>query len=324
MKKISGILSFILSCALMTGTIAWGATDWPNDRITLLCGLSAGGSSDLGSRYLADALGKELGVPVIVENLTGSGSWIAWNRLLHNTKRDGNTFAFVNHNVVFGEYDQDNPREDGLDDFELLLGQAVEYTNFLVNAKENRFNNLKEFVAYAQKNVVLTAAQGTGITDGDASLIEAMRKYLGCKIDIVPTDGGSESMAMLLAGDIDFYLQNTGSAARALADKTVKDYAIFAPTRSTMLPDVPTAKELGITDLVAGVVRGFAYPKGVDPEIVSKMKEAMERAMTRADYLKNMRSLNIEPVLMKDSEFYNMLSSQLDSRLAIWGLQKKK
>ena len=70
-----------------TSVVADGT--WPDKPITILCGYSAGGSSDLGCRYVAEALRKELGVPVVVENVPGSGSWLAWNQLLNNTEPDG-------------------------------------------------------------------------------------------------------------------------------------------------------------------------------------------------------------------------------------------
>lgn len=66
------------------------SSEWPSKAITLLCGYSAGGSSDLGCRYLAEALQTELGVPVIVENVPGSGSWLCWNQLLHTTAATNN------------------------------------------------------------------------------------------------------------------------------------------------------------------------------------------------------------------------------------------
>ncbi len=117
----------------------------------------------MGSRYLADALGKELGVAVIVENVTGSGSWIAWNRLLHNSELDGNTFAFVNHNVVFGEYDDVNPREDGLDDFELLLGQVVEYTNLLIIPMRRGLRTLLPLSRMRRKTKFLRPPRAPGL-----------------------------------------------------------------------------------------------------------------------------------------------------------------
>ena len=97
---------------------------WPDKPITILCGYSAGGSSDLGCRYVAEALKKELGVPVIVENLPGSGSWLAWNQLLNNTEPDGYTMALVNLSALFGHYDETNPRETTIDDFELLANHV--------------------------------------------------------------------------------------------------------------------------------------------------------------------------------------------------------
>ena len=65
------------STADASSTASQSDGSWPSKPITLLCGYSAGGSSDLGCRYLAEALKNDLGVPVIVENVPGSGSWLA-------------------------------------------------------------------------------------------------------------------------------------------------------------------------------------------------------------------------------------------------------
>ena len=299
-----------------------GGVDWPNDNITLLCGLSAGGSSDLGARVMADGLSQELGVAVTVENVTGGGSWIAWNQLLHNTDPDGNTFAFINQNVVFGQYDDVNPREDGLDDFELLMGQLVDWSCIMVRDDEDRFTDFASFVEYAQNNDMMTSCTATGITDGDATLIEVLRQELGCNITIVPTDGGTEAMSMLLAGDIDFFLNNACTAARSLEDG-YGVLCVFADERSEALPDVPTAKESGLLDYTSGVVRGFAYPKGVDPQITEKMLDAMRNVMNSDSYQEAMANLDLIPTPMEPDELYEMLDSQLDDRLAVYGLERK-
>lgn len=299
-----------------------GEVDWPKNNITLLCGLSAGGSSDLGARLVADGLSKELGVAVTVENVTGGGSWIAWNQLLHNTEPDGDTFAFINHNVVFGQYDDVNPREDGLDDFELLMGQLIDYSCIMVRADDDRFNSFADFVELAKSTDLMTSCTGTGITDGDATVIEVMRKELGCNITIVPTDGGTEALSMLLAGDIDFYMNNAMTAARSLEDG-YKVVCVFSGERVEALPDVPTAKESGLLDYENFVVRGFAYPKGVDPAIVEKMTAAMRNVMNSGDYKSAMENLSLIPVTMEPDELYEKLNSQLDTRLEVYGLQRK-
>ncbi len=299
-----------------------GDTAWPKNNITLLCGLSAGGSSDLGARLVAEGLSKELGVSVTVENVTGGGSWIAWNQLLHNTEPDGDTFAFINQNVVFGQYDDVNPREDGLDDFELLMGQLIDYSCIMVRADDDRFNDLNDFVELARSTDLMTSCTGTGITDGDATVIEVMRKELGCNITIVPTDGGTEALSMLLAGDIDFYMNNAMTAARSLEDG-YKVICVFADERVESLPDVPTAKESGLLDYENYVVRGFAYPKGVDPAIVEKMTNAMRNVLNSDDYKQSMENLALIPVNMEPDELYEKLNAQLDTRLDVYGLERK-
>lgn len=306
--------------ASASNTVADNSVNWPNGPITLMIGLSAGGGSDLGCRVFADALSKELGVTVTVENITGGGSWIMWNQLLHNTEPDGNTLGFVNHNIVFGEYDDVNPREDGIDDFDLLCGQLVDYGCVLVRADDDRFNSFEDFVAYARDNDLMTSCTTTGITDGDATCIEAMRKYLDMNITIVPTDGGSDAMTMLLAGDIDFYMNNVSSGVR-LAEDGIKMLAQMAPERTSQSPDVPTAKECGF-DYSYCSIRGYAYPQNVPEEIRTKMVDAMMAAMERDDYKQAMDTLSQVPTPMNDQEFYDTLMGQLEGRLAVYGLEK--
>ena len=77
--------------------------EWPAETITLVCPFSAGGGTDIGARNMATALGKELGVNVVVENQTGSGGWIAWTDLITGDYDDGYTVGLINHNYAMGE-----------------------------------------------------------------------------------------------------------------------------------------------------------------------------------------------------------------------------
>ena len=132
--------------------------EWPSKAITLLCGYSAGGSSDLGCRYVAEALKKDLGVPVVVENVPGSGSWLAWNQLLQNTDPDGYTFALVNLSAMYGHYDETNPRETTIDDFELLANHVIDYQVLAIRNDETRFTDYASLVEYAKTNPLILAS----------------------------------------------------------------------------------------------------------------------------------------------------------------------
>lgn len=294
---------------------------WPSKTITLLCGYSAGGSSDLGCRYLADALGKELGTTVIVENVPGSGSWLAWNQLLQNTSADGYTFALVNLSAMYGHYDETNPRETTIDDFQLLANHVIDYQCIAIRADETRFSDYASLVEYSKTNGLVMAAASTGITSGDATIAKMMEKEYGSKITVIPVDGAGDAETMFLAGEVDFLVGNVGDMMDAEANG-YKVVVVYGDERSDFLPDVPTSKELGLDDYVSFSARGYAYMPGVDQAIVDRMTEALTKAFDDPDYQKNMAAMGAELGLYTGDEYKQMLLDQLDTRLELWDVQK--
>lgn len=326
MKKRGKVLSAALAAALLlSGCAVSEATkkkegSWPSKPLTMLCGYSAGGSSDLGCRYLAAALEKQLGQPVVVENITGSGSWVAWNQLLHNTAKDGNTFALVNLNMLFGQYDESNKREEGVEDFELLANHVIDYQVLAIRNDEARFTDFAGLVEYAKNNELLLAVPSVGINSGDSTVATYLNDSFGCNITMVPVDGAADAAAMFIAGDTDFLSGNIGDVVGGEGYKVI---VTFSDERSSYLPDVPTAKETGVCDYVGFSARGFAYMKGVDEEIVTKMQDAMAKAYEDPDYKANMEKMGAELKLYVGEDYETLLNDQLESRLDIWGLSKE-
>ena len=294
------------STADASSTASQSDGSWPSKPITLLCGYSAGGSSDLGCRYLAEALKNDLGVPVIVENVPGSGSWLAWNQLLHNTDPDGYTFALVNLSALYGHYDETNPREDTIDDFELLANHVIDYQVLCIRSDETRFSDYASLVKYAQENPLVMASATTSITSGDGTVAKMLQKEHNCQLTVIPVDGASDATTMFLAGETDFLSANVGDVMEA-EENGYKPIVVFADERSKYLPDVPTAKETGVDDYVSFSARGYAYMKGVDQAIVDRMTQALEDAFEDPDYQKNMEAMGAELKLYTGDEYKALL-----------------
>lgn len=294
--------------------------EWPDKAITLLCGYSAGGSSGLGCRYLAEALRKELGVPVVVENVPGSASWLAWNQLLQTTEPDGYTFALINLSALYGHYDEVNPRETTIDDFELLANHVVDYQVIAIRNDETRFTDYESLIKYAQENTVVTAAASTGITSGDAAIAKMLEKEHGCKLSVIPVDGSSDSTTMLVAGETDIMFGNVGDVMEG-EDNGYKPIVVFAPERSPFLPDVPTAIETGMDEYVSFSARGYAYMPGVDPAIVDRMREALVNAFDDEEYQERMAAMGAQMELYTGDEYKELLKSQLDVRLGLFDVE---
>ena len=294
---------------------------WPSKAITLLCGYSAGGSSDLGCRYLAEALKTELGVPVIVENVPGSGSWLCWNQLLHTTAADGYTFSLLNLSALYGHYDETNPREETIDSFQLLANHVIDYQVLAIRSDETRFTDYASFIEYAKNNNILMAAATNNITSGDGTVAKMLQKDHGCQITVVPVDGASDATTMFLAGETDILSANVGDVMEA-EENGYRPIVIFAPERSEFLPDVPTSAETGVDEYVSFSARGFAYMPGVDQEIVDRMTEALTNAFYNEDYQKNMAAMGAQPELYTGDDYKQLLEDQLDTRLELWDVQK--
>ncbi|KUO72190.1 MAG: hypothetical protein APF77_10635 [Clostridia bacterium BRH_c25] len=311
------------SAPAASATASAGDVDWPTKPITLLVGYSAGGSSDLGARFLATALEKQLGQPVIVENKPGSGSWVAWNQLLYNTPKDGYTFALTNLSVLFGAYDEKNPRKETMDDFELMANQAIDYQVIAIRSDETRFTDFASLVEYSKNNDLLVAAASTGITSGEGSVAKMMEKEFGSKITLVPVEGAKDAETMFVSKNTDILFNNVGDTTNSHKKGDYKVIVVFGKERSTMLPDVPTAIETGLCDYVSFSARGYGYAKGVAPSIVEKMTAALAKAIEDPECVKNMNDMGVEIKLYTGDEYKELLRNQLDTRLEIWGIPKK-
>ena len=295
---------------------------WPDKTITLLCGYSAGGSSDLGCRYLASALEKQLGVPVIVENAPGSGSTLAWMRLLNNTEPDGNTFALVNLSIVYGAYDETNPREYNIDSFDLLANHVIDYQCVAIRSDDARFSDYQSLINYGKEKQLICACATTTLTSGDATVAKMMEKEYGCNITVIPVEGAGDAETMFLAGEVDFLIGNVGDMMEA-EENGHKVVVVYGDERSKYLPDVPTESELGIGNYVSFSARGYAYMHGVDEEKREVMMNALANVFEDEEYRKNMEAMGAELKLYTGQEYYDLLMDQLDQRLEIWGVEKK-
>jgi tripartite-type tricarboxylate transporter receptor subunit TctC len=321
--RVRLLICATFAAVAVVGSVPLGAEalDWPTKAITLLVGYSAGGTSDLGARFLARALEKQLGQPVIVENRPGGGAWVALNQLLYNTSKDGYTFALTNPAVVYGHYDPLNPRKETIDDFELLANQAIDYQSIVIHTDETRFKDLASLIEYAKTNDILTAGATSGYNSGEATLAKWLEKTYGCKIIIVPVEGAKDGETMFVSKNIDILLANVGDIYIGHQKGDFKAIAVFGDERSKMLPEVPTAKELGV-NYVSHSVRGYSYAKGVDQAIAMKMRDALAKAIQDPEHIKQMNDLGIEVKLLVGDEFRKELEKQLDLRLSVWGLSK--
>lgn len=294
------------------------SSGWPTkENITLIVPVGAGGSMDLAARLAATELEKELGATVVVENVPGGGMWIGWKQLAA-AKPDGYTFgAFTVPALVIGNYNPDNPQEEGPKDFIKICNQTVDYGALAIRLDDPRYDDLESLIAYAKENELICTAGARGVANGDASSAEWFNMNHGTKFTVMTVDSSSDGMARFYAGDSDCFFGSVGDLMNDQDAGIYKVVAVFSPERSELMPNVPTLVEQGY-NYSNFSTRGFMFPAGVDQEIVDKMTQAMAKACEAAS--ERVRELGMETYVVTGDDFEKLEQEQLVNRLAIYGL----
>jgi tripartite-type tricarboxylate transporter receptor subunit TctC len=263
---------------------AWAA--WPDDRpIEVVVGFAPGGGTDLLARKLTPLLQKRLGekVQFIVVNKPGASGEIA-NAYLAQAKPDGYTIGVVNV-PAFLYVPMIKKSQYKVEDFR-LIARLVDDPTILVTRAESKYKNFSEVVSDLRRKpgTLSFGHNGTG-SNGDLALI-ALSSPVGASLNAVPYKGTSLQKTDILGGHLDFGVISAGEVPDLHGGKTgqFKALAQFSEKRSAALPQVPTAKELGVSVLMSSE-RGFAAPAAVPAEIIKRLQDAVEQTLRDPEFL---------------------------------------
>ncbi len=276
-RRTIALLASALVATSLTALPA-SAEKWPDRSITLIVPFAAGGASDVSSRIMAEVMSKHLGQSVIIENAAGAGGATGSLRG-KNAKPDGYTIGFA-HMGTHAASVSTNPKlpYDPRTDFD-YLGIHLVTPNIMIVRKDFPADTLQEFVAYAK-------AKGKDLKmghNGAGSLAHLTCVFFFQLAGVEPTyvvyRGFGQTINDILSGSIDGTCELIASAREYVVSGSVKGFGVAAVERTPLLPDVPTSKEGGMPEFVAESWLGLYAPKGVPPEILAKLREAVAVAL---------------------------------------------
>ncbi len=258
------------------------AQDYPSRPITLVVPLGIGGSTDVIARILAEAMRPHLGgVPIVVENTTGAGGTIGVGRVARAAP-DGYTLGIGQWgtNVASGAiYPLNFDLVNDLEPVGLISTQP-----FLVVARKTMpAENLKDLIAWLKSNQDKASQGNSGI--GTPSHVGGLlfQKAIGASYTMVPYRGAGQSMQDLVAGQIDVMLDTPAVSLPQIKGGNIKPYAVTAPSRIKVAPEIPTTDEAGLPGFYFTFWHGFWVPKGTPKDIVAKLNQALVQALADPD-----------------------------------------
>jgi tripartite-type tricarboxylate transporter receptor subunit TctC len=252
---------------------------YPSRPITLVVGFSAGGTTDIVARLIADEMRKTWGQPVVIDNKPGAGGNIG-AAAVANAKPDGYTLliASVGPLAINASLYAHMPY-DNLRDF-TPVSLIVHVPNMLVvNPVAMPVNSFAEFVALvkAHPGKYFFASTGTGTSSHLSG--EELKVMAGVDITHVPYKGAVALNDLLSGQQVHFMFATIPSVIEFVRAGRLRALAVTSKERSAAVPEIPTVAESGFPDFEASSWFGLLGPADMPRDIVAKLQAEVVRVL---------------------------------------------
>jgi tripartite-type tricarboxylate transporter receptor subunit TctC len=279
--KEENMKRFARSCLLGLG-LALAATtfaqNYPDHPVHIIVPYPPGGNVDISARIIAQALEQELGQSFVVENKAGAAGFIGAEYVVRS-KPDGYTLL-VSSNAAISIAPLTNPNApyEPLRDF-TPIGMLAQ-TPMVVEVNPSLpVKSVAELVAYAKAHpgqVTMATPSAGSINHMAISMFELGTRT---KFNLVHYKGNSPAVNDLLGGHVQASFDQVTSSLQHIKSGKLRALAVTSPHRAPELPDVPTLAEAGYKGLEAVTFTAVVGPRGLPPEVVTKLNTAVNKAL---------------------------------------------
>lgn len=305
-----------LACAtlIFTATPAAHASTFPAQPIRAIVPFPAGGINDTVGRLVLNQLARTLGTEIIIDNRPGAGGMIGTKTAV-DSSADGYTVLLgAASTIAVAPNLYRSAKYKPANDLVPLGGIAAVPSVMVVNG-QSRIRSMSDLLDAARKSPGSLNYGSAG--PGTSHHVQTAMLALQAKVDIthVPYKGGAPAMTDLIGKQIDMLLEPLPTAIPHIESGRVHPIGITSAKRNSALPDVPTFQETGLQGYEASTWFGLFAPKGVPPEVVSRLSAALSSTLADSALVKDMEARGITPMPMDATAFAAFVNRE-DSTMA--------
>lgn len=299
MRPYSVPFCFAVAASLWFVPAPAPAQVYPVKPVRMFTGSGPGGGSDQTSRAIAERLSKSLGQQVIVENRPGATGMIA-NRLVADSAPDGYTllvepssFVAISPHLNAGQ-DNWDPRKRLAPVIQVSSYGLVLETHPSVPAR-----SVKELIDLAKRQPGILNFASSGIGSNLHISAELFRIETNIKVTHIPYRTSPNALVDLLAGRADFMFGLIPVSYPFIKQGRLRALAVSSAKRNTLLPEVPTVAEAGLSNLSKFRVlswEGVFAPTGTPPAIISRLNAEIGKIVDSAEVRKLWDSKGVDTV----------------------------
>jgi tripartite-type tricarboxylate transporter receptor subunit TctC len=252
---------------------------WPSRPVTFLVPFAGGGASDITARAISNRMAQNIGQPVVVDNKPAANGQIAARQLARSAP-DGYTLlvgsigVFALNAVLYR-----NPGYDPVADFTPVTLAVTTPNVLVVNPEQVPATDLPGVIAWmkAQRGNVFHATSGIG--SSPHLTMELFTQLTGTEATHVPSRGAATAMTDQLAGRAQMSFQGLGTIISYVREGKLRPILVTAATRSPLLPDVPTAREAGLSNFEVSSWQAVMAPAGLPAPLLERINAEVVRAL---------------------------------------------
>ena len=301
----------IIAASLATTSLAASAQAWPAKPIVMIVPYAAGGPGDIMSRAIVPEMSQNLGQQVVIDLRPGAGGNIGGELVAKTARPDGYTILWAAPSHASNPVLQKKFPFDPFKDLTPVGGVNIVPSSVVVHPSVPA-KNLAEFVAFAKKKQggVTYGSAGPGTASHLAGVLFA--SIVGIEALHVPFRGVAPAQTALIGGQLDAMFDFVSSTAPHVKAGKLRALAVASDKRQAVMPDVPTAAELGYPAFNIGGWFGIFAPAGTPPDVIGKLNAAVNYALEARASKKRLTDMGTQTMPGTPEDFGRFYSSEVE------------
>lgn len=296
-------------CSILAIGVGVAKAEYPDKPINLLVPFTAGTTSDVLARMLAQHLQKTWGESVVVQNKPGAGGTIAMTQTMR-APADGYTLVLTSSGTaaINPHLYKSKPYDTDRHFVNVSILAALPFV--LTVAKASPVKTLAEYVAKAKAQPGITSIGSTGVGSHQFLAGQQFMTAAGIKLNAIPYKGTPPQLLDLFGGALDSMMDNVATEIPLIREDKVTPLAVSSAARISQLPDVPTFGEAGVPGFVSTPWYGLAAPKGTPPAVVAKLEKETIAYLNQPDTRKKLEELGVTVVASTTADATKRVASE--------------
>jgi tripartite-type tricarboxylate transporter receptor subunit TctC len=288
------------------------AQAYPSRPVRIVVGFAAGGTSDIGARFIGQWLQERLGQPFVIENRPGAATNIA-TEMAVRAPPDGYTLLMAGPSSTINATLYDKLGFVFLRDV-TPIASLFRQPQIMLAYPSLPAKNVPELIAHgkAKPGTITMASAGTGSIGHLAG--EMFKMMAGVNMVHVPYRGAGPALTDLMGGQVLTAITGVAGSIEYVRSGKLRALAVTTAARAEALPDVPTVSEF-LPGFEAADLLGVCAPKGMPAEIVSQLNKEINAGLADSRMKARFADLGGTALALTPAEYGKLLADETEK----WG-----